>query len=42
MYCPPKTILPKGTLAPNSGNISTNVRIAQVLKNGQSGIYKKK
>lgn len=43
MYCPPKSILPKGTLTPNSGNVSSAMSRSQLLQNqakycGQSGI----
>jgi len=43
MYCPPKSILPKGTLAPNSGNVTSAMSRAQILQNqakycGQSGV----
>jgi hypothetical protein len=41
--CPPDIILPKGTLAPNSGNSSTKITKSQMLQNttkycGKSGI----
>ena len=43
MNCPPKVILPKGTLAPNSGNVSSTMSRSQILQNqakycGQSGV----
>ena len=40
MSCPPKSILPKGTLAPNSGNQSAAMsRAQQILQNKSCGIY---
>ena len=42
-FCPPKSILPKGTIAPNAGNVSSTMSRAQILQNqakycGQSGV----
>ena len=36
MSCPPSPILPTGTLAPNSGNQSNVMRIAQLIKQNKS------
>ncbi len=42
-FCPPASILPKGTLSPNSGNVTSAMTRSQILQNqakycGQSGV----
>ena len=42
MNCPPKSSLPKGTLAPNSGNVSSTTSSTTRIKTnatcGQAGV----